>query len=81
MNTDGHGGERKESGVRGQGQEFGDLKPQASSLLSLQMDTDRAGKPDLRLCEGPGVLREGIKARKQGERVPDSIGVEITRWE
>ncbi len=38
-------GDKKESGVRGQ--EFGGLKPQASSLLSPQMNTDSNGKPDL----------------------------------
>ena len=69
INADGHGwterGGKRESGVRGQ--EFGDLKPQTSSLVSPQMNTDRTGKPDLRLCEGPGVFREGIKARRQVE--------------
>ena len=43
------------------------LKPPTSSLLPPPMDTDRAGKPDLRLCEGPGVCKEGTEAsRHQG---------------
>ena len=43
------------------------LKPQTSSLLPSRMDTDRTGKPDLRLCEGPGVCKEGTEAsRHQG---------------
>ena len=65
----GRRGGRKESGVRGQ--EFGDLTPQASSLLRPQMDTDRKGKPDLTkessTEEGPGRTGRDVGKSKRQE--------------
>ena len=68
MDTDGQREVERES-VRSS--ETPILRPQASSLPSPQMNTDRAGKPDLRLREGPGGVR---KARRHEERAPDSTG-------
>ena len=70
MDTDGQREVERES------QELGVRTSETSRLgtqafFSPQMNTDRTGKPDLRLCEGPGGVR---KARRHEERAPDSTG-------
>ncbi len=65
-------GDKRESGDRGQ--EFGDLKPQASSLPSPQTNTDRTGKPDLTRVpipsgeEGPGGVKKAQRASSRFHR-------------
>ncbi len=68
-------GDKKESGVRGQ--EFGDLRPQASSLPSPQMNTDSNGKPDLTressTEEGPGGTGRNVERSQASSLRPQAF--------
>ena len=84
---------KRSQGLGVRGQEFGDLKPQASSLLSPQMDTDGTGKPDLTresaTEEGPGGTGKNVETSKRrnvemskrsgdpDSTSPDSIGIGV----
>ena len=72
MDTDGQREVERES------QELGVRTSETSRLgtqafFSPQMNTDRTGKPDLRLCEGPGGGEEGTGVRSSELPIPPAL--------